>query len=247
MMVEFDDTIEVRTVAPLTQRLISVRADRGALGFSLVEIMVVVTILAIGLAGILGTYFVMNRQNMVVNERLLARNALRAKSEEIRGSKGTPFYLYNVNNPNVVVPFYDTDGVIQRYSSRPPPDPFALWPVEPNQDDMTQFAVEGLLNPDQADQTMVGEIFFYLNETQVPTELGGGGGAMVEMFNGIAVGPRDLNNDEPADATYETEDHSAINGAQYRCELVPIEIRITWRSTFGTETESEFLLLPCTR
>ncbi|MHC4872350.1 MAG: prepilin-type N-terminal cleavage/methylation domain-containing protein [Planctomycetota bacterium] len=80
-----------------------------------------------------------------------------------------------------------------------------------------------------------GTLNIYLDESQVPVEVDATATTMTNA-DGESFGPLDLDGDDGAEAGFQTENHSAAAGSTYGANMVPVEIKITWRTAGGAQT-----------
>ncbi|MHC4871965.1 MAG: type IV pilus modification PilV family protein [Planctomycetota bacterium] len=181
--------------------------------FSLIELIIAVAILSIVSAGIMTAFTACKTTNDASIERSEVLAALRGKAEELQGAMSLDYV-----DPDDGETYSGIDGVIRRYSK-----------------DSENFDI-GDLNavPGAAS---VGTIHFYLDETQVPVELGGDSATSVVNADGISVGPRSLD----SDAT-NTDDHSVPDSGIYGCTIAPVELRAAWQSSNGIIVERKYIL-----
>lgn len=181
--------------------------------FSLIELIIAVAILSIVSAGVMTTFTTCKTANDVSIERAEVLSALRGKAEEMQGAMSLDY-----TDPDDGETYSGIDGVIRRYSKS-----------------SESFDIGDLVPVGSA--TTVGTIHFYLDETQVPIELGGDLATAVTNADGVSVGPRSLD----SDAT-NTDDYSVPASGRYGCTVAPVELRATWQSSSGTIVERKFIL-----
>lgn len=201
--------------------------DGGEGGFTLVELMVAMAILAVGLMGIMSAIMAARRMDMTTRENVIAMNAARAKIDEM---KQTPF-----------------NEIFRRYNLSAADDAGLLYPAlgrdfpilrNPATDEVVLVPLVGgirLLPPIPGDADgMSGRIIFpetasgstTLSETVTGFDLTGGTpGAATSL---------DLNGDG------DTGDTNIAGGAYL---ILPVRIEITWQGVKGrtTFTMSELL------
>lgn len=221
-------------IASLTRkrRLLGVRRESAQQqnGMTLIELMVALMILSVVSTGMIFALLSASQMNTFTAEQMLADTAIREKMAEVRANAK----LYTATRP------YAIQGDPQDYTGL---DALIRIYQDPAH---TTFLVEGLeLIPGE---TVHGRILLYLDERRVPVETESEGQTFSELdpvtHEVYEFGPKDLNGDGDTADNILALGHT--NGV-YPTRLVPVEIRLRWKSVLGhIMTERRFLLLPRT-
>ncbi|MHC4248436.1 MAG: prepilin-type N-terminal cleavage/methylation domain-containing protein [Planctomycetota bacterium] len=131
-------------------------------GFTLVEVMIAVAVLAAAALGIISAYATSERASRMVAQEAAVENVLRERMAEVRADAQD-----------------DLGAVIAELTTNAAAGEF----------DVPSVGVGGLTPVDGA--TSVGQVFLHLNESTVPPQFGGGGGG-IDLDGSGVVGDADL-------------------------------------------------------
>lgn len=227
-----------RTFFLLDSLSIVAKQRGGRRGMSLVEIMVAMAILAIITVGLVISFFSTSHTNELTIQETQANNAAQQAIEDVIGmTKRYGSYLngYGVTWERTPCRAIFLDAMLAHYLHR---------------DANRFFTIEGL--DAMPEDPAPGEIIFYLNENRIPVELGGSRTDAVEgtgREQGMWFGKMDLNGDgafsdlsSPTIGGY-TDRTGQYRRLTWRVNLVPVEVRIRWKSKKGEMMFRRFTLI----
>ena len=189
----------------------------GTRGVTLLEIIVAVAIFAVAFTGTVSSFLTSSRLSTLTAREQVAYNAALQQKAGIIASQ-TEVYI-DIPDKNRV--YSGINATIRKYQ-----DPAN-----------TTFAVVGL--PLVQGDLKAGQIIEYLDERQVPVELGGDGTSpKAKTIGGLRYGPMDLNGDGDTDDVL-----SVPSNGIYGAQAVPLEVRIRFQDTGTAIVRRQFMLL----